>query len=125
MTNIINLTPHIVRIKDEETRFVFVFEPDGPVPRVEMATQFVGHIKYSVSWGPNEEYKLNIPLVKQTAETVTGLPEPKANTILIVSRMVLEACPFRKDLVAPDTGVGSVVRDEYDQIYAVRRFVTN
>ena len=45
--------------------------------------------------------------------------------ILIVSKVVLDACPNNLDLVCPDTGPDSVVRDKNGKILGVRRFQRN
>ena len=39
---------------------------------------------------------------------IAGLPEPKKDTYYIVSQMLAQACPERKDLIFP----GTLVRDE-------------
>ena len=47
---------------------------------------------------------------------VEGLPDPEPNTVLIVSRLVYDACPDRDDLVYP---VG-LLRDELGRVIGCR-----
>lgn len=63
-----------------------------------------------------------IRLVRQSFGEVQGLPAPQADTIYIVSALVLGALKgSRSDVVAPDTGPDAI--RENGQIVAVRGFV--
>ena len=59
---------------------------------------------------------------RQEFGDVEGLPEPKEDTIYVVSALVL-AASNRKDLVAPATGHPACVRDEKGLIKSVPGFV--
>jgi len=57
--------------------------------------------------------------------TGTSCPDCLGETeavFLVVSRMIFDACPERRDLLVPDTGKGAV-RDGAGRITAVSRFV--
>lgn len=83
----VNLTSHMVSIvKDNGS--VVQFPPSGTVARV--FTDYV--IKGSIN---------GISLVETVTGGVFDLPPPRRNTTYIVSRLVLEACPERWDLVVP------------------------
>ncbi|MEM2991102.1 MAG: hypothetical protein QXQ02_07975, partial [Halobacteria archaeon] len=63
-----------------------------------------------------------IPVVKTTYGEVLDLPEPEPGVFYIVSGVVLSAVgDSRQDLLAPDTGPASVVRDGDGKIVGVRR----
>ena len=50
------------------------------------------------------------------------LPEPVTGQFFIVSKIVRDAFPDRTDLLVPDTGPDSVVRDDNGRIIGIRRF---
>lgn len=97
-----NLTPHPVVVAG-----VTIPPEPSPPPRVaEEATQvetvtISGH---------------TVPVVEVRLGQVTGLPEPQPDTLLIVSRMVAEAAPTRRDLVVPY----DAIRDGDGRIIGVR-----
>lgn len=101
MTKIINLTPHVITIYGGEKRLVL--KPYGIVPRVEKFIErevIVDGIQVNhVFYGKPE-----------------GLPEPKANTIYIVSAITAKAAPGRKDLYIVD----DTIRDESGRIIGCR-----
>jgi len=109
--NIVNLTPHDVRIYDAEGKNVIrTFPASGTVARVKSTTEIVGEVD-------------GIAVAKSTFGEIEGLPAPQPGTKYIVSLLVLQAAARqRDDLIGPDTGPGSVVRDENGQIIGVRRF---
>jgi hypothetical protein len=100
-----NLTPHAVIIYGKT---MLVIQPSGLVARCDTITEEVGTLN-------------GIPLVKNTFGQIQDLPEPKRNTVYIVSSLVAAACPDRKDLVSPDTTPQSVIRDENGRITGVKR----
>ena len=67
-----------------------------------------------------------IPLRRTTFGEIVGLPEPRRNTVFIVSMVVAQAnaraTQPRGDLVCPDTGK-SCLRDDRGQIIGVTGFV--
>ena len=61
-------------------------------------------------------------ICQQVFGDVTGLPEPKEDTVYIVSALVLAATD-RQDVVAPATGHPGCVRNEKGLIESVPGFV--
>jgi hypothetical protein len=107
----INCTPHAINILREDGSTVTV-EPSGVVVRVESTQDTIGNID-------------GIPVVRTVFTNVT-LPEPQDGVVYIVSTVVLQALQQmniqRNDVVAPDTGPQSAVRNEAGQVVAIRRF---
>jgi hypothetical protein len=62
-----------------------------------------------------------IPVVSKKYSEVTGLPEPEDGVIFVVSQMVLSAMKDRRDIMCPDTGSESSVRDSEGKLLGVRR----
>lgn len=91
MTNIINLTPHAIT----ETMTNTTFAPSGTVARVSSESICAGNIN-------------NIPVFITKFGDVQDLPAPQEGTIYIVSLLVKQASPDRRDLVSP----GTLVRDD-------------
>lgn len=108
MTEIINLTPHIVRLNDGRE-----FQPSGDIARVSTIYSEMsdGHIP-------------DIPTVTANFGEVIGLPEQQDGIVYIVSGMVMSACPDRMDIVAPCTGHKDCIRKD-GQIYSVPGFIRN
>lgn len=59
---------------------------------------------------PVETFDADIPVMKPMFEAVTGIPEPKHGTVYIVSSMVAQAVPNRKDVLSPDTLPGGSLK---------------
>ena len=109
--DIINLTPHDVHIYDETGKTIIrTYPASGTVARVRSTTEIVGEVD-------------GIEIARTTFGEIEGLPDPQPDTKYIVSLLVLQAVGGKRDdLLGPDTGPGSVVRDESGQIIGVRRF---
>lgn len=60
----------------------------------------------------------SVPIVRTDFGEVTGLPVPEADTLLIVSRVVLSAVSDRNDLIVPD----GIVRDDSGRIIGCTSF---
>jgi len=110
MLPIINLTPHIVRIHGENKKVVAEFPSQG-VARVATSE--------TLAFEAND-----LPVSKVVYGETTGLPEDDANVYYIVSMIVAQANPDRKDLIAPNSAPQNVVRDDAGQIFSVSGFVT-
>lgn len=108
MKKLVNLTPHIINICNEEGAIISSIESSG-VARVATTSTVIGDIN-------------GVPVVKNVFGNVTGLPEPEAGTVFIVSMIVKSAVPHRDDVVVPDTSPSSVVRDSGGNIIGVKRF---
>ena len=97
----VNCTPHDIKLNDGT-----IFAASGVVARV------------SASYTEFDENGI----CQQVFGDVTGLPEPKENTVYIVSALVLAATD-RQDVVAPATGHPGCVRNEKGLIESVPGFV--
>lgn len=95
--NFINLTPHPVTVAGR------TFQPDGTVARVTVSSDFIGEID-------------GIPIVANTYGEVIGLPAERRENIFIVSRMVKDRVPSRKDCLVPE----GLVRDGEGNITGCR-----
>lgn len=95
--NIVNLTPHTINI------FNTVQEQVLSVPSSGQARCAVQE-KQTGSIG-------EVLLFETTFGDVDGLPEPQDGTIFIVSLLVRQAMPERKDLYSP----GKLLRNEQGQ----------
>ncbi len=96
---LVNLTPHVVRIfgQDGETLLAEIF-PSGEVARCSVTSTEVGRVG-------------DVPLFAAVFGQVDGLPEPRPETIFIVSMLVRSALPNRVDLASP----GELIRDASGQ----------
>lgn len=102
---VVNLTPHEIK----EVVSGKCFSPSGQVTRVEAEYK-------------EEEKFGGIQMYSRTLGQVYDLPEPRPNTLFIVSAMVLEAAAnSRQDLIAP----GELVRDEKGHPIGCRGFIRN
>ena len=112
-----NLTPHTIKIKPKpETNLVFSIHPSG-LARVNM--QYIASDNLPVTFGIAD---IPIETVKSIPGDVIGLPDPERDTVYVVSAMVAQAVPDRRDVYAPDTG-SSAVRDGDDNILYVTRLI--
>lgn len=112
---IVNLTQHDVNLYLENDTKVITFQGVG----AERAA------RVSVESTPAPSIRTldgDLPFVKRVFGEVTGLPEPREDTLFIVSSLVMGQVPERKDCIAPDTGPDSVKRDDDGRIIGVRRF---
>ena len=111
---IINLTPHAVRVHDMEPSAAsghYVEFPSEGVARVLVVETQIADID-------------GFPLVRTTYGETTGLPAPAPDTYYIVSMVVGQANPDRRDLICPNSSPASVRRDENGQIFSVAGFVS-
>lgn len=92
-----NLTPHEVKIITEEG--TVVVKPSGIVARCNEHEELAGKL-------------VGIPVTRLVLGDVVDLPLQEEGVILIVSHIVLQACPERKDLVKP----GKPVRNAAGEI---------
>ncbi len=106
-----NYTPHPCKIYDKSGKNVIMeIEPEGVQVRLQEKIVDVGTIE-------------GVPVVRKTYIDSEGLPAEEAGMFLIVSVLVLQVGTLdRSDLLAPDTGPDSVVRDGKGNILGVRRF---
>lgn len=90
-TTIINMTPHQINLNLSDGSEV-VIEPSGVLPRVATDLEDVDPVDMGTG---------HVPVSISSLGKVSDLPEVVNGTILIVSRMVAEAVPARRDLMFP------------------------
>ena len=95
--HLVNLTLHEIVIKDAESEITV--QPSGTVARVATKLIHIGNGLYTREWGE-----------------IVDLPEPKENTIYIVSAMVAGRVE-RTDVASPATDIAN--RDEKGRITSV------
>lgn len=109
---IINCTPHdvaIYRTCDCYMRdgFLYLRDDEGEFPqpfRTYPAAKEPARVTFAQDPAGMAD---GIPVCWWAPEEIVNLPEPKTDTFYIVSKMVAQAFPERKDLIFP----GTVVRD--------------
>ena len=102
MIKIINLTPHILNIEDEDGNIIAV-PASGQVARLSESREISRYIN-------------RIPVYRTVFGKVDGLPEPELNTIYIVSMLVKQQVQYRYDVLYP----GEAIRDESGNIIGCR-----
>lgn len=103
---VINLTPHTVNVVWNGGD-VFEFPSEGEA-RCSQKTTEAGFIGI-------------IPITSTTFGEVEGLPEEKEGVYYIVSRLVMQACPDRRDLLVPN----EIIRDELGHIIGCHSLANN
>ena len=108
--DVVNLTPHDVVLRAEKGLVEDkVFRASGKIARVRES------VTSCESYG--------LPCVRKNYDGVENLPPKKKGVAYIVSSFVFAACD-REDVLAPDTGPDSAIRNEKGNIVAVKRFVS-
>jgi hypothetical protein len=109
----VNLTQHtiLVEVQVQDTFQIISIEPE-PVSAVVAAVEEV--------IGLVESGECIATVSRHTFGQIEGLPEPKPDTIFIVSGMVRDALDGRPDVLAPDTGK-TAVRNQQGQVAYVTR----
>ena len=92
MTQIINLTPHAITFCDPEGKPVRTISPSGTLARVSSRTEVTGELA-------------GIPITETIYGEVVGLPEAKPDVIYLVSSLVAQRVPERKDVFIPAESV--------------------
>jgi hypothetical protein len=99
---LINLTPHALRIRVEESGEAIalesdiVIDPTAPAARVRQESVVVGHIN-------------DIPVKMSKFSDVKNLPEPQDGVVYIVSMLVSQRA-HREDVVGPNTSPKEDIR---------------
>lgn len=110
------MTPHQINLFDEENQILHIYPSKGTI-RLETSKQQV----------QIDGLSDKIPTYKVVRSQANKdlLPKEKPGTYYIVSSMVQEAHPERKDFIAPNTSADSAgaVRDEKGNIVGVRSFI--
>ena len=114
-----NLTPHLVVLRDHDDRPV-TLQPEGIVPRREVIRRDGGLIGVAGTdhddWAPTMAPDATLHVSVESLGPVEGLPDPEDGVLLIVSRLVAKAVPYRRDVFAP----GEAVRDRTGRIIGAR-----
>lgn len=103
--NLVNLTPHTINVLLENKKIEI---PSSGIARCSQTSKPVGEVN-------------GIPLTTTSFGEVEGLPEPTKDTLFIVSRLIMSACPTRGDLLVPN----DMVRDDKGQIIGCKSFAIN
>ena len=107
--NIINLTPHDVKVFADGQEHVF--PKSGTVARVNSTSQPFRFVN-------------GLPINRTIYGEVENLPEPQPGVIYIIALLVAQVLAgSRTDIICPDTGPDSAVRDEKGLIAGVKRFM--
>jgi len=106
---VVNLTPHEVRVVAENGMDV-VYPPSGKVARLQTVNRVI-----NIEGLP--------PVVNTEVTGIEGLPAPEPGVVYLTSSLVAQyaARLGRLDVLSPDTGPESAVRNEAGQIIGVRR----
>ena len=90
---IVNLTPYkVVIVKGEYNTPFVTIEPSGTVASISYEETTLGEFE-------------GIPILKKEYGEVEELPEPKDDTIYIVSHTIAQLVPERKDVFIPGKSV--------------------
>ena len=89
---IVNLTPHAIVFCNPEGKPYLTVEPSGSLARVSSHIEVTGNVA-------------GIPVTETVFGDVTGLPEAKPDTIYLVSSIVAQRVPKRKDVFIPSESV--------------------
>jgi len=103
-----NLTPHRITISNEDQSIMLTIPPEDVPARCLEATTTQGEFD-------------GFPLVSKFYGNTENLPSPEKGVLLIVSQMIREALPDRKDLASP----GDLVRDEDGEVRWAGSLVVN
>lgn len=111
MITFINLTPHDIVMRLSNGK-------DLIIPRSGQVARLKTLQAVEQPWGED------MPAVAtSTLKGIEGLPDPEEGVIYVTSTLVAQAAARygRRDVVSPDTGPESAIRDESGQIIAVQR----
>jgi hypothetical protein len=112
---IINLTPHAVNVIGKDGNIITSIPPTGKVARVRTV---------AIKTGTIEVDGHAIDVVSTSYGEVEDLPDSSPGIAYIVSALVLQVLRgSRNDVICPDTGPESVVRDAKGGILGVKRFI--
>lgn len=115
MTKFVNLNPHELRIRLDESTVAEPLDTDIVIPETKPACRIS---QTSIVVEPID----GLPVKKTVFGTIENLPEPEFDTVYLVSMLVAQNA-HRSDVVSPDTSpAGGAVRVSNGQIFAVRGF---
>lgn len=100
---LVNLTPHAITLMDDDTNIICIIEPSGDIARVSVRTERTETLDFD---------GVKLATSKSVYGEVEGLPEAEDGVIYIVSSLVAQRVPERKDVFIPNESV----RDEKGRI---------
>ena len=103
MAKMVNLTPHVINVLNEDNTLLKAIEPSGVVARCSTCREEAGKID-------------GIPVNRTSFGVVSGLPGPEPGTYYIVSALTAQAVPNRADVLVTD----DAVRDQEGRIIGCR-----
>lgn len=111
---IVNLTPHVLRLYAEDGETVLDEIPSHGVARVTSAPPTLG------------DWELPVPVATPTVYgEVEGLPEPQLGVVYVTS-MLVAAAVRRPDVISPGTGPNDgCIRDGEGRISGVTRLIAH
>lgn len=103
-----NCTPHPINLLDSDGNQVLTLPKGEIIPRLSTNTKEVDVIE-------------GVTITETIFGDVQDLPDAQDGVLLIVSRLVLTACPNRTDLVVPN----ELVRNDEGQIIGCKSLARN
>ena len=112
----VNLTPHAINLYDHMGQHLLQSWPSTGVARLPTC-DIGGTVETVAGTG------IIVPIACRQYGKPENLPLPKAFVRYIVSLPFLREAPERTDLVAPDTDLKMIVKDDKGQMIGVKGFV--
>ncbi len=106
--NIVNLTPHPLNLMPQG--------PDGPTVTIPPSGIVARCAVHRVQVDTVTVDGITVPVNQTRFGQVSGLPDPKPDTIFVVSALVAQAVPNRPDVFIVD----DAIRDEQGRIIGAR-----
>jgi hypothetical protein len=124
MIRLHNLTPHAINVfAADGTTLLVIVPPSGEIARVSFSRVKTGvvPIEGDAEALLREDPLAGIPVFVNNYGAVSGLPAPQFGTIYVVSAMVRQAVPTRRDVLSP----GELIRDAAGQPIGCRGLEAN
>jgi len=115
----INLTPHEIVLEGKAFGARWVFPPSDMVARCETVRKVVDEfeLEYPGDYEGVTEW-CEVPIHSVGFGVVSGLPDPTPGVMYLVSSIVAQAVPNRRDVLVPD----DTIRDEGGRVVGCRAF---
>lgn len=115
VVEIMNCTAHPVVITLPDGKSI-TFTPSNQRARINQDQVIAGTLDVTD--------EMSIPVVNNVFKNYKGLPDPSPNRYYIVSMACAEFLKdIRDDLIVPNTSPMGAIRDEYNEIIAVKSFI--
>lgn len=96
LEKLINLTPHAITLMDDDTNIICIIEPSGDIARVSVRTERTETLAFN---------DMTLATSKSVYGKVEGLPETEEGVVYIVSSLVAQRVPERRDVFIPNESV--------------------